>query len=61
MLTWDGLAFLLAKLTTNLQSRFVHWDWYWFMVLALGLIQKTGLADATIKRVRGQQCVLRVW
>ncbi|AXT73037.1 AbgT family transporter [Vibrio sp. dhg] len=50
VLTWDGLAFLLTKLITNFTS-FRPLGLVLVMVLALGLIQKTGLADATIKRM----------
>ncbi|MDF2152518.1 AbgT family transporter [Vibrio sp. CAU 1672] len=50
LLSWDGLEFMVTKTVSNFTS-FRPLGLVLTMVLALGLIQKTGLADATIKRM----------
>lgn len=50
LLSWDGLKFMVTKAVTNFTG-FRPLGLVLMMVLALGLIQKTGLADATIKRM----------
>ncbi|MFG6668483.1 AbgT family transporter [Halomonas sp. HNIBRBA4712] len=50
LLSWDGLRFMLTGAVTNFTS-FRPLGLVLVMVLALGLIQKTGLADAAIKRM----------
>lgn len=48
LLSWDGLRFMVTKAVSNFTG-FRPLGLVLMMVLALGLIQKTGLADATIK------------
>ena len=50
LLSWDGLRFMVTGAVTNFTS-FRPLGLVLVMVLALGLIQKTGLADATIRRM----------
>ncbi|WP_249976188.1 AbgT family transporter [Vreelandella olivaria] len=50
LLSWDGLTFMVTGAVTNFTS-FRPLGLVLVMVLALGLIQKTGLADATIRRM----------
>ncbi|MCS2608363.1 AbgT family transporter [Halomonas dongshanensis] len=50
LLSWDGLRFMVTGAVTNFTS-FRPLGLVLVMVLALGLIQKTGLADAAIKRM----------
>lgn len=50
LLSWEGLTFMVTGAVTNFTS-FRPLGLVLVMVLALGLIQKTGLADATIRRM----------
>lgn len=50
LLSWDGLRFMVTGAVTNFTS-FRPLGLVLVMLLALGLIQKTGLADATIRRM----------
>lgn len=50
LLSWEGLRFMVTGAVTNFTS-FRPLGLVLVMVLALGLIQKTGLADATIRRM----------
>ncbi|WP_447529773.1 AbgT family transporter [Vreelandella sp. TE19] len=50
LLGWEGLRFMLTNAITNFTS-FRPLGLVLVMILALGMIQKTGLADAAIKRM----------